>query len=293
MDVQAFYDFIALAQIKNFSLAAESLHSTQSTLSRRIMKLEEELGSKLISRTTRSVELTAYGRLFLQFAEDFVKIQSNFQNEATRLQRSSQEHVRIGAIPAIQSYRITNVLELFHLKHPGLQVELTKGSSDEQYNYLRQGTIELGFIRELNSNNDEFVHIPFDADVMVLIVNKKHPLAAMSSVNLSLLKNETFCLIDYRSFVYRICLKACVDSGFEPNIAYTNHNIADIIDFVEKGLGIALLMDKHFAGVNHPNLHCLSVMPSVATQINLCYLRGSHQSEAAKNFMKCALDVSV
>ena len=71
-------------------------------------------------------------------------------------------------------------------------------------------------------------------------------------------------------------------------LAMTDHNVDHIIDCVKLGMGVAVLMDKH-ADKNRPQmrgLKVLKILPEVSTQINLCYLKNAHLSDAAKEFIK-------
>ena len=81
MQIDYIKEFIILAEIGNFLEAADHLFMSQSTLSRHIKSLEDDLGTPLFDRTTRKVSLNEYGHLFLPYAREISKIQYNYTTE--------------------------------------------------------------------------------------------------------------------------------------------------------------------------------------------------------------------
>ncbi len=103
-----------------------------------------------------------------------------------------------------------------------------------------------------------------------------------------MLAEENFLLTAKQTMLYRISVNACRQSGFEPKIAYTDHNIGNLCDLVIKGMGVALLMKQLALYVSSPKVAIVDITPTVSTQISLCYLKGVDLSDAARHFVLCA-----
>jgi DNA-binding transcriptional LysR family regulator len=150
---------------------------------------------------------------------------------------------------------------------------------------LRQKKCELAFIRIDDKSDKDLVKIPYLDDSFVAVFPSNHPHAKKKSIPLKDLADCKFLLSEESSSIYRKCIKACQDSGFEPNIVFTDPKPEDLIELVQKGMGIALLL-KHLAiYLVNPNIAIVDVTPTISIRIYLCYLKGAKLSEAAKYFI--------
>ena len=102
-----------------------------------------------------------------------------------------------------------------------------------------------------------------------------------------MLADEDFLLIEKNSYLYRLCINACKQSGFEPKVAFTDHKVGILVDLVIKGMGIALLMKRLALYAANPKTAIVDISPSVSTQVDLCCLKDVDLSAAAKHFVKC------
>ena len=153
---------------------------------------------------------------------------------------------------------------------------------------LRQGRCELAFIRDVEDPEDEFVKIPYATDVVAAILPITHSLAGQKTIPLSRLADENFLLEVPTTMPYRVAIKACELSGFEPRVTITDIDRDYLIDLVSKGLGVSLMMKKLLLHFSNPQISIVDVTPTVTTNINLCYLKGITLSNAATQFLSCA-----
>jgi DNA-binding transcriptional LysR family regulator len=136
--------------------------------------------------------------------------------------------------------------------------------------------------------DDDLVKIPYAVDTMVAVLPITHSLARRKTIPLQKLANEDFLLIEKQMYLYRLCISACKQSGFEPKIAFTDHKMGILIDLVVKGMGVALLMKRLAFYVSSSKIAIVDISPRVSTTMNLCYLKGVELSDAAKYFVECA-----
>jgi LysR family transcriptional activator of glutamate synthase operon len=288
MEISYLKEFVVLAETCNFLEAADILYSTQSTLSKHIRNMELELGVPLFDRTTRKVSISKFGALLLPYARQILELDDR---SAAALQDSLDTDrgiLNVGSIPALAEYQITDVLVVFKKTHPGSTVNVMQGGATEMKELLRQRKIELAFIRYTEDTDDDLVKIPYTVDSLAAVLPATHPLAKEKTISLQALADEDFVLSEKQTMLYNLCISACNKSGFEPRVTYTDHKHENIIDFVIKGYGVALMMKQLALYVSSPKIAIVDITPNVTTQINLCHLKGVEISPAAKHFLLCA-----
>lgn len=148
MNTENLKEFIVLAETKNFWEASERLYMNQSTLSKHIKNLESELGISLFTRTTRRVELTNYGRIFLPYAKSVIRSEFEGLSAIRRLQNIENGLLTIGVIPSMPQYHITQFLTDFQKAYPQTSIRITEDDPVNLMQYLEDEKCELIFQRE-------------------------------------------------------------------------------------------------------------------------------------------------
>ena len=286
MNTEYIHEFVVLAETRNFWEASERLFMNQSTLSKHIKALENELGISLFNRTTRRVELTNYGRTFLPYAKTISDSEYEGLTAINRLQNIENGLLTLGTVPSMPQYQVTMLLAQFQSKYPETTVRVTEDDPVNLQKYLENKSCEIIFTRETKSdfennffNNTQIIRIPYIKDRLVALLPKKHPLAKEETLTLQQLKDENFCLIKEGSLMYEIGLDACRRAGFIPNIIFTSHRIDSILDMVSNQNCVGLLMDKHLDNPSNAPDSMLDnapwtyvpVIPEVNSQMSICY----------------------
>lgn len=293
MDIRTLHEFLVLAQTENYLEAADLLFISQPTLTRHIKNLEDELGRPLFERTTRYVRLNKYGRLLVPFARQFTELNTQFINQFIAEEKSEcKNSLSISTIPAMVYYGISSFLVEFQCQYPDCRFNIMPAYSESVMEKLRQRECEFGIIRERTpcKSDDKIVRLPFTTDRIIAIVNASHPLANHESVALSDLKNADIITLPRETLVCDIISNACLKAGFIPHIVMSDHNINHLFDCIRLGMGVGLLMDKHFNEyVNHPaslsGLKAIEVTPIYRTYIYLCYMKNYPLSENGRAFL--------
>lgn len=288
MDINHLKEFVVLAQTGNFLEAADILYSTQSTLSKHIKSMELELRVPLFDRTTRKVSLSKYGQLLLPYAKQITEIQDKYTAVLKNNLETTHEALNLGSIYGLPQYHITDVLVKFKKTRPQSTLNVLQASSRDLKDMLRQRKCELAFIRDVEDAQDEFVKIPYATDTLVAVLPINHPLAKKKTIPLKLLANESFLLEVPDTMPYRLSIKACELSGFQPKVALTDIDREYLIDLVGGGMGVSLILKKLLLHFSNPKVVILDITPNVTTQISLCYLKNVELSEAARHFLLCA-----
>ena len=148
MDTERCREFVVLAQTCNYLQAADQLFISQSSLSKHIKALERELGVELFNRTTRRVQLTEHGRVFLPFARKLAATAHDAEVAMANATDNERRIVDIGSIPVMVPYGITEVVHCFERDHPNVRLRMTEGEADYLKDLLRKRKLDLAFIRE-------------------------------------------------------------------------------------------------------------------------------------------------
>lgn len=288
MEISYLREFVVLAETGNFLEAANILYSSQSTLSKHIKAIETELGVPLFDRTTRRVSLSKFGQLLLPYARQITELQDKYTTLLKSSLETEHETLTLGSIYGLAQYKITDVLVKFKKSRPQSTLNVMQASSRDLTEMLRQGKYDLAFIRDIEDVADEFIKIPYATDTIVTVLPIAHPLAGQKMIPLRMLANENFLLEVPDTMPYRLSIKACELSGFEPKVTITNVDREYLIDLVSQGMGVSLMLKQILLHFSNPEIAIVDITPSVSTQINLCYLKGAKLSEVAKHFIQCA-----
>lgn len=239
--------FLAVATCLNFTEASKMLFVAQSSLSRNIASLEEELGLKLFTRTKKYVRLTPAGAVLY---EEFSKINHMMEGaivKAKRAEAGKDLHLRIGVIEAQEAeHFLPPAISQLTTLYPTIDINLSRGNFKTLRNDLKEGKIDIAitFDFDLNSFKDQdILYESLYRSVGDCIISKNHPLAQKADVKISDLKDETAIVIDPDvSFGgYNDLIEFCKRHGFTPKHIRTASSVEDIILMVEAGLGYTVI----------------------------------------------------
>jgi len=174
--------FIAIAERGNFLRAAAHLNLSQTALSHRMRKLEDDLGLKLLTRSTRQVALTDAGLELLPNARRMLDEMEASYEALRRQGRARRETVAIGCLPTVAMHVLPRVLEAFSQSFPGMAVHVFDDASDDIAERVQAGQAEFG-ITIVSANRRDLEIKPLLKDPYVLLCRRDHALARNSAVN--------------------------------------------------------------------------------------------------------------
>jgi DNA-binding transcriptional LysR family regulator len=146
MELRHLRYFIAVADELSFTRAAALLRVAQSAVSAQIRLLEASVGVALLERTSRRVELTSAGRIFLQGAKRIVADLNEIKRQAQRIGQGESGHLAVGFIGAQSHEWMPRVLKRFRQKYPGVEVTLTEMVPSAQLEALATRRLDVGAI---------------------------------------------------------------------------------------------------------------------------------------------------
>lgn len=253
MTIEQLQYFAAAVENPTFFDAAESLHIAQSTLSKQIQNLEQELDVCLFDRSRRHASLTEAGRTLYPDAVTMLKLTQEMKQRLTPYRISRQSSIRLGVLPILHQYRLNPVLRQFSESNPSIRLMIDEVEDEPLRRGFREGNYDLiigrpNLISGLKSTSHLLAH-----DHLVLLTSRSHSLAGTASVRLEDLAGESFILMHPRSSVHELCISACTKKGFHPAVIRTA-KIESIVSAVAAGEAVSLLPYSNFDIFRHEDV---------------------------------------
>ncbi|QSV44706.1 selenium metabolism-associated LysR family transcriptional regulator [Geobacter benzoatilyticus] len=245
MNLKQLEIFLAVAESGSFSKGAEATFITQSTVSQHIAALENELGIKLLDRTSRGALLTEGGKLLLEHAHRVVNGVREIEPAMRRFSGMEEVELRIGGSNIPGDYMIPGVLPLFIARHPGVRLTLIQGDSREILHKLAREEVEIGIIGS-RFDEDAFTFTPLNRDEIKLMAGRNHPLAAANPIDTDILAQQEFIMREAGSGTAKTITEALTAAGIVPGTltvrAILGSNEA-VKQTVAGGLGLSFLSE--------------------------------------------------
>jgi DNA-binding transcriptional LysR family regulator len=193
MELRQIRYFIAVAELLSYSKAAKKLHISISPLSRQIRQLEDEFGVQLFERDRRRVDLTDAGKLFLREAKSLIR-QTESLSEQLRQAKAGELGVIRVAVGLHLGDMIGSLVQRHSQLHPTVEIECQGIFSTMQNSALREGTIDVGFLRP--PVDPALASEVLYEEPLVVLMGKTNPLAKRKSVRIEELAEEALFLPD-------------------------------------------------------------------------------------------------
>ncbi|HIX88931.1 MAG TPA: LysR family transcriptional regulator [Candidatus Akkermansia intestinavium] len=182
MELRVLRYFLAVARERSMTRAAVALHITQPTLSRQIMELEEELGTRLFERDKKPMRLTEAGMRFCQRAEEIVSLSERTVKEFAARQSDISGEIVLGCAESRGIGVIAEVMRRIHRHHPRIRLVMQTANATLITEQLEHGVIDFGFIlAPADISRFDHLRLPH-TDTWGVLLRRDHPLANSSDV---------------------------------------------------------------------------------------------------------------
>jgi DNA-binding transcriptional LysR family regulator len=277
-DLQA---FTAVANLKSFRAAAQSLHLSQPALSRRIDKLEAALGLKLLERTTRRVTLSNTGREFARKAQGLLDELDATILGMEDLAAQKSGIVTLACVPSATRYFLPQVLRRFHAQFPRIRVRIHDAHASAVLEAVSQGIADFG-LNFLGQQEAGMLFKPLLQERFVLACRSDHPLAERRSVKWAELKDHAYISVDASSGNRLLLERALAGVPERPQPVFESRHVQTLLGLVEAGLGIAAVPQLAMPTGKSPLVAVALTSPAVKRELGLITQRGRALSPAAK-----------
>ena len=238
MTVKQLRAFLAVAHTLSFAQACERLHLSQSALSLTIKALEEGLGGRLFSRTTRSVSLTPEGEALLPLARRLLADWDNAEDELRQRFTLKQGRVTLAAMPSFAGNLLPAVLRSFNERHPSISVTVHDVINEQVMEMVRDRQVELG-IAFAPEPGMPLSFMPLYTDRFVAVVPSDSALACRSEVSWGELLEQPFITLQRPSTVRFMLEEQLRQRERGLPVQYESHQLATVGRMVAGGLGVS------------------------------------------------------
>jgi len=283
MELHQLRYFCAVAEAGSFSRAAEQSHVSQPSLSQQIMKLEDELGTRLFDRLGRSVRLTETGQTFLPRARAVLRELEAARGDVAEQKDSVGGSVTIGVIPTVAPYFLPQRLMGFSRKFPQVRLTVVEEITPVLLDHVRASKADLAILA-LPIRGHEFETFPLLAERLFAALPPGHKLAKRRTLSLKDLRAQPFLLLRDGHCFRDTAVAACDRARLHPQIVFESGQFSSLLSMVEAGMGVSIVPEMAI----DKKSRCRFVRiddPAAARTIGAVILRGRSLSRAHHAFL--------
>lgn len=288
MEIQALRYFYAVAKTENMTRAAAQLHVSQSTISRQLKALEADLGQKLFTRHSFSIELTEQGRLLKEQAADLLLMADKIEHEFRTWDEVTGGDLYLGVAESYQIRWLASWINQFKQQYPKLHYHVTSGDREQVYERLDRGVLDFGVVCE-QPNPDKYAAFPLpETDTWGAVMRTDSPLAKQKAIRaedlagLPLFASEEAWEHDLPRWAQEKMGSLQLEGSFR--LAYNG------AIFVREGLGIMLTFDRLVDTSPGSGLTFVPLTPKLEEHLYFTWRKDANFSPIAERFYKFVLE---
>lgn len=283
IDSRRLFYFSQVAKMGSFTAAEAALDVAQSTLSRQIQLLEEELGAALLLRASRGVSLTHAGELLLAQAERIIRDMESAREQINMAKASVRGRVTIAAPRPFSSRYFPAVVQRFSTKFPDVRLTVLEASSGHVHQYLADGAVDLAVVLH-NPNSQKIATRKLLTEPLQLTMRPDHPCAKEGSITRTKLATISDLLLPAASHGTRFVIERYFqDANMELDPRVRMDSVSLMRSMISSGLGCALLPSMACAQqLERGEFVARPLSPPLYRTLYLARLRERNQSDEAK-----------
>lgn len=280
--------FVVIIETGSFSAAAEKLCVVPSALTSTIHQLEQECGLKLLERTTRKIELTDMGKIFLPVARNLVKEFASALNDIQAYTTLSTGKVSIAAFASVISESLPQHLKEYRSKYPGIHISIRDEGADQILNLVREKKVDIGITSLKQDCEEDLQTIKYCSDLFGILCRTDHPLLSKkSTVSWSDIKPYPYIRLSKDTGINSLLSSELDRIIMPPASTLEVSSITALQALIAAGFGISVL--PRLAASTHKNPLLAFIEPKGATvsrTIYIVYQKNRNLSPAALMFIE-------
>lgn len=282
LDLRALADFVVVAELEHLTRAAETLGVPQSTLSRRVRRLEAALGTDLLVRRGRGVVASHAGARLAEVARRALEDLDRALADVAGFQEQGRGVVHLAFLHTLGPAAVPLVIREFHRSHPAVRFRLVQEGHEAVLDRLRDGDVDIALTAPLPVGPD-VATFPLVEQELCLVVPRGHVLARKRAVHLASLATEGFVGFKRGYGMRQIADDWCRDAGFVPRLEFEGEDVATVRGLVAAGLGVALLPARGVA-TGAEEVEVVVRRPRRTRTVGAAWLTGRALSAPARAF---------
>ncbi|HEX4725646.1 MAG TPA: LysR family transcriptional regulator [Pseudonocardiaceae bacterium] len=280
MQFQQLAYFVAVAETRHFTRAAERMRVAQPSLSQQVRALERDVGAALFHRIRGNVTLTEAGETLLPIARRILAETETAYRAVRELDELGRGRVRLGATPSLCTGLLPTMLATFRQDYPGIELVVRESGSRDLQAELSEGTLDLAIIIDSRLHDDQrLTTVPLLAEELVVISAKSTPPPATARMPIRALKDHPLVMFRRGYDLRDATLAACRAEGFEPTFAIEGGEMDAVLEFVSAGIGLAVVPSTVVGNRFHTTRFAA---PGLTRTVQLAYRRDVEPTRAVR-----------
>lgn len=286
MELRSLYYFLAVAREGTITRAADFLHMTQPTLSRILIQLEEDVGTPLMVRGKRKIQLTEAGMILRRRAEEILELVNKTEQELGSNDRDLEGQLNIGAAECLAANLfLPKAMKAFSERHPLVTYDLYTGNADLIKDRIDQGILDLGLLLEpVDMIKYDFVRLP-QREEWGLVVNREDALASRPHIT-----PEDLCGIPLintkRSIIQNEIASWAKDTYDRLRFVATYNLLSNAISMVENGIGSVITISGSCYHRSMKKVIFVPFFPALTTDSVLVWKKNQVLSQTTTKFIE-------
>ncbi|NLG05694.1 MAG: LysR family transcriptional regulator [Clostridia bacterium] len=277
--------FMKVIETGSFTNAANELNYTQSAVSQMIHTLEEELHTVLLLRKKGGIVLTPDGLEYLPYIRSIFQAHRELLMKYNEMQGLQEGIIRIGTFTSVSRNWLPQVMKDFKKDYPNVQFELIQGEYTNISQWIKEGTVDFGFVNPIAVTDLETIEI--EKDRMLAVLPKDHELASHKSVTIQEMSEFPYILLDEGSM--SVPMNAFHEHGLKPQVEYKVYDDYTIMSMVEQGLGVSILYSLLLKNYKQ-DFVTKEITPRIERSISIAYKNKKTLPVASRYFMEYILN---
>ena len=287
MELRNLRVFVEVVRQGGFTHAAKTVFATQSTVSKAVKQLEEEIGAPLLERLGHRTRLTDLGEAVYPRAVKLLADRADLLSEIDELRGLRRGTLRLGLPPVGSSNIFAPLLARYRNQYPGIDVRLTEHGGDELMELVRSGELELA--ANLHADMADLAWQDVRREPLVAVIAADHPLAGASSTDIATLENVPFLLFAEGFAINRLITSACRRRGFEPVVAVRSSQLDFLMELAAAGVGVAFMPRMLARDTPGARTRALLLTESETEwRLSMVWRQGGYLSHAARAWLEMA-----
>ncbi len=287
MDIQILEEFVSLVETCSFQETAEQMHISQSSLTKHIHRLEEELGVTFFDRSTRSVQLNLYSQAFYPYAKQILELNDQAMQELKDIENENKNKLCIAFTPSLGQYGIVELLSSFSRRYPQYELEMTE--TPHVVDVTSSHHCDFGFVPEDETISNNMNQLIYCADHIVVAMSDANPLCEQPYLTMEQIAGEPLILHTNPAGSQYLETRKLMNQFEEEHLTYkTAANISNthtILRMVREDQGIAIL-NRHAIPNDFPDIKVLDISPELSYNIYAVYPTKIKRSAPVSSFLR-------
>lgn len=272
--------FLAVADTRSFTRAAERLHMTQPTLSQQVKQLEQLIGTVLFERGSREIGLTAAGKLFKPYCERVLKEIESSELALSELEGLMRGTLRLAVFHSFSHSMLPPIMSEFALRYPGVHVTARLVARNEMERDLINAELDMA-VAYVSSDNAQIVAERLFDEELVLVVGSRHPLAARRSMPMRELATLPLVLLTPEFGARQFVDRFFIDTGLKPHVVLEMNAIEPILATIRNS-GLASVLSAGAIADTGGLWSVRLTEPAPKRTVGILWRRNGHRSAAAQ-----------